>query len=45
MVIGQKDEEGEWEEQGRPSTSKQPQSIPSTPTIKPAITPANTAPT
>jgi len=45
MVIGQKDEEGEWEEQDRPSTSKQPQSIPSTPTIKPAITPANTAPT
>ncbi len=45
MVIGQKDEEGEWEEQGKPSTSKQPQSIPSTPTIKPAITPANTAPT
>jgi KaiC/GvpD/RAD55 family RecA-like ATPase len=43
MVIGQKDEEGEWEEQGKPATSKQPQSIPSTPTIKPASTPATPA--
>lgn len=44
MVIGQKDEEGEWEEQGKASASKQPQNIPSAPLIKPAASPA-TAPT
>jgi KaiC/GvpD/RAD55 family RecA-like ATPase len=36
MVIGQKDEEGEWEEQGKPSTSKQQPNIPSPPVVKPA---------
>src|SRR3989449_8041905 len=45
MVIGQKDDEGEWEEQGKPSTSKQPPSIPSTPIIKPAYTPGTQVPT
>jgi len=44
MVIGQKDEEGEWEEQGKPSTSKQPLSIPSAPIIKPANMPGAQAP-
>lgn len=44
MVIGQKDEEGGWEEQGRPSTGKQPQNVPSAPTIKPTSPPA-TVPT
>jgi len=45
MVIGQKDDEGGWEEQGKPSTSKQPQSIPSAPLIKPANTPGTQVPT
>ncbi|HEX9239808.1 MAG TPA: RAD55 family ATPase [Candidatus Bathyarchaeia archaeon] len=45
MVIGQKDDEGGWEEQGKPSTSKQPQSIPSAPIIKPANTPGTQVPT
>jgi len=45
MVIGQKDDEGEWEEQGKPSTSKQPPSIPSTPIIKPTNTPGAQAAT
>ncbi len=45
MVIGQKDDEGGWEEQGKPSPSKQPSSIPSAPTIKPANTPGTQAPT
>jgi KaiC/GvpD/RAD55 family RecA-like ATPase len=45
MVIGQKDEEGEWEEQGKATTSKLQQSIPSAPAIKPASTPATPAPT
>jgi KaiC/GvpD/RAD55 family RecA-like ATPase len=45
MVIGQKDEEGEWEEQGKASTSKPQQSIPSAPAIKPASPPATPAPT
>ncbi len=45
MVIGEKDEEGEWEEQGKPSTSKQPPSIPSAPIIKPANTPTPPPPT
>ena len=44
MVIGQKEEEGGWEEQGKASTNKQPQNIPSAPVIKPSIPPA-TAPT
>jgi KaiC/GvpD/RAD55 family RecA-like ATPase len=39
MVIGQKDDEGGWEEQGKPSTGKQPPSIPNAPIIKPASTP------
>lgn len=41
MVIGQKDEEGGWEEQGKPSTGKQPQNIPpaTVPTGKVTITP------
>jgi len=43
MVIGQKDEEAEWEEQGKASLNKQPQSIPSASAIKPANPPA-TAP-
>jgi len=34
MVIGQKDDEGGWEEQGKSSTSKQPPVIPSAPIIK-----------
>src|SRR2546422_9872228 len=45
MVIGQKDDEGGWEEQGKPSTSKRPPSIPSAPTFKPANTPGTQAPT
>jgi len=45
MVIGQKDDEGGWEEQGKPSTNKQPQSIPSAPIIKPANTPGTQVPT
>src|SRR5438132_7375108 len=45
MVIGQKDDEGGWEEQGKPSPSKQPPSIPSAPTFKPANTPGTQAPT
>ncbi len=45
MVIGQKEDEGEWEEQGKPSTSKQLPSIPSAPTIKPANTSGSQAPT
>jgi KaiC/GvpD/RAD55 family RecA-like ATPase len=44
MTIGQKDEEGEWEEQGKPSTGKEPPNIPSAPVIKPATTPAPPAP-
>src|SRR5881296_376340 len=44
MVIGQKDDEGGWEEQGKSSTSKQPPVIPSAPTIKPANTPGAQAP-
>jgi KaiC/GvpD/RAD55 family RecA-like ATPase len=44
MVIGQKDDGGEWEEQGKPSTSKQPASIPSTPPVKPANIPAPPSP-
>src|SRR5437660_1431375 len=44
MVIGQKDDEGGWEEQGKPSPSKQPSNIPSAPTIKPANTPGTQAP-
>src|SRR5438128_8433821 len=45
MVIGQKEDEGEWEEQGKPSTSKQLPSIPSTPIIKPTNTPGAQAAT
>src|SRR6266705_5568960 len=45
MVIGQKDDEGGWEEQGKPSTTKQLPSIPSAPTIRPASTPGSQAPT
>jgi KaiC/GvpD/RAD55 family RecA-like ATPase len=45
MVIGQKDEDGQWEEQGRPSSSKQPPTIPSTPAIKPGSTPTSLPPT
>jgi KaiC/GvpD/RAD55 family RecA-like ATPase len=45
MVIGQKDDEGEWEERGKSSISKEPPSIPTTPTIKPASTPAPQSPT
>src|SRR5205807_4975542 len=45
MVIGQKDDEGGWEEQGKPSPSKQPSSIPSAPIIKPVNTPGTQAPT
>ena len=45
MVIGQKNEEGEWEEQGKPSTSKQPQNVQSAPPIKPASPPTTQAPT
>jgi len=45
MVIGQKDEEGEWEEQGKVSTSKPQQSTPSAPAIKPASPPATPAQT
>src|SRR2546426_12052899 len=45
MVIGQKDDEGEWEEQGKPSASKQPPNIPSAPIIKPAYTPGTQVPT
>src|SRR5207249_4673718 len=44
VVIGQKDEKGEWEDQGKPSLSKQPPSIPSAPTIKPANSPGAQAP-
>jgi len=44
MVIGQKDDEAGWEEQGKPATGKQPPSIPSAPTIKPANTPGAQAP-
>ncbi len=44
MVIGQKDDEGEWEEQGKTSTSKQPPSIPSAPVMKPANAPAPSSP-
>jgi KaiC/GvpD/RAD55 family RecA-like ATPase len=40
MVIGQKDEEGEWEEQGKPSTNKQQPNIPSPPAVKPASPPS-----
>jgi KaiC/GvpD/RAD55 family RecA-like ATPase len=39
MVIGQRDDESGWEEQGKSSTGNQPPSIPSAPTIKPANTP------
>src|SRR6266851_9061942 len=45
MVIGQKDEDGEWEEQGKVSTSKPQQNIPSAPAIKPSGPPATLAPT
>jgi len=45
MVIGQKDEEGEWEEQGKSSTSKPQQIIPSAPAIKPASPSSTPAPT
>jgi KaiC/GvpD/RAD55 family RecA-like ATPase len=45
MVIGQKDDGVEWEEQGKPSTSKQPASIPITPAVKPANIPAPPSPT
>src|SRR6266851_3237530 len=45
MVIGGKDEEGEWEEQGKVSTSKPQQSTPSAPAIKPSSPPATLAPT
>ena len=45
MVIGQKDDESGWEEQGKPSTNKQPPSIPSAPTIKPAYPPGTQVPT
>jgi KaiC/GvpD/RAD55 family RecA-like ATPase len=44
MVIGQKDDEGGWEVQGKPSTSKQPPSVPSAPFIKPTNTPAPQVP-
>jgi len=45
MVIGQGTDEGEWEEQGKPSVSKQPPNIPNAPVVKPAIMPATPAPT
>ena len=45
MVIGQKDDEGGWEEQGKPSASKQPPSIPSAPIIRPTSTPGAQVPT
>src|SRR5260370_17060649 len=45
MVIGQKDEDGEWEEQGKVSSSKPQQSIPSAPAIKPSSPPATLTPT
>src|SRR5260370_6506031 len=45
MVIGQKDEDGEWEEQGKVSTSKPQQNIPSAPAIKPSSPPATLTPT
>src|SRR6266702_2878831 len=45
MVIGQKDDEGGWEEQGKPSTTKQLPSIPSAPTIRPTNTPGAQAAT
>src|SRR2546427_11010851 len=44
MVIGQKDDEGGWEEQGKPSASKQPPSIPSAPIIRPTSTPGAQVP-
>ena len=45
MVIGQKDDEAEWEEQGKPSVSKQPSNVPSTPVTKPFSTPTLSPPT
>ena len=45
MVIGQGRDEGQWEEQGKPSTSKQPSNIPSAPVIKPANMPGTQVPT
>src|SRR5436189_6248377 len=45
MVIRQKDDEGGWEQQANTSPSKQPPSIPSAPTFKPANTPGTQAPT
>jgi len=44
MVIGQKDDEGGWEEQGKSSTSKQPPVIPSAPIIKPTNMPGTQVP-
>src|SRR5438132_9254235 len=45
MVIGQKDDEGGCEQQGKPSASKQPPSIPSAPIIRPTSTPGAQVPT
>jgi KaiC/GvpD/RAD55 family RecA-like ATPase len=46
MVIGQGEDEGIWEEQGKTSSGKQaPPSIPSTPVIKPTITSTPPPPT
>ena len=44
MVIGQKDDEGGWEEQGKSSTSKQPPAIPNAPVIKPTNMPGTQVP-
>ena len=44
-MIGQKDEEGEWEEQGKLSAGKPQQSIPTPTAIKPGSLPATPAPT
>src|SRR3989441_5988073 len=44
MVIGQKDDEGGWEEQGKSSATKQPPSIPSAPIIRPTSTPGAQVP-
>src|SRR3989442_3583148 len=44
MVIGQKDDDGGWEEQGKSSATKQPPSIPSAPIIRPTSTPGAQVP-
>jgi len=45
MVIGQRDDEAGWEEQGKPSTGNQPPNIPTSPIIKPTNVPATQVPT